>query len=165
MQPYLPYAWQKKGDTIRIFARNNSKRLNVFGLMSLAGHLTIYHTEKPITAEFIKSSLEDFIAKKTDKPTVIVLDNGPVHHAKIVKECFPNWEQENTYFFFLPTYSPHLNPIEILWRFMKYKWLNREHYKSWSSLKKHILLVFSEYGNKYLINFNALVKNNAINLT
>lgn len=165
MQPYLPYAWQKKGQTIRIFARNNSKRLNVFGLMSLAGHLTTYHTEKPITAEFIKCSLEDFIAKRTDKPTVIVLDNGPVHHAKIVKECSPSWEEKNTYLFYLPTYSPHLNPIEILWRFIKYKWLNREHYKSWTSFKKRILSIFSDYGNKYLINFNSLVKNNIISLT
>ncbi|MDI9867399.1 transposase [Flectobacillus sp. DC10W] len=133
--------------------------------MSLAGHLTTYHIVKPITAEFVKCSLEDFIAKRTEKPTIILFDNGPVHRVKIVKECFSKWEEKNIYIFLLPTYSCHLNPIEVLWKFIEYKWLNREHYKSWTSLKKHVHSVFSEYGNNYLINFNALVKNNAINLT
>ena len=45
MQPYVPYAWQKKGQTDRIFARNKKKRLNVFGLMSLGGRLSVYHSE------------------------------------------------------------------------------------------------------------------------
>ena len=28
----------------------------------------------------------------------------------------------------LPTYSPQLNSIEILWRFMKYEWIETEAY-------------------------------------
>ncbi|MBC6474874.1 MAG: transposase [Hormoscilla sp. GM102CHS1] len=32
--------------------------------------------------------------------------------------------------FYLPTYSPQLNIIEILWRFIKYSWLNTDAYES-----------------------------------
>jgi transposase len=45
----------------------------------------------------------------------------PIHHAKVVKNEFENWENLGLSIFYLPTYSPHLNPIEILWRFCKYK--------------------------------------------
>ncbi len=55
LNPYLPYAWQKKKQTQRILARKGGKRLNVFGLMSLAGHLTVYNREAPIDGDFIKT--------------------------------------------------------------------------------------------------------------
>ncbi|AUD07033.1 hypothetical protein CWM47_37575 [Spirosoma pollinicola] len=44
----------------------------------------------------------------------MVLDNGPIHHAKVVKTEFDTWESQGLSIFYLPTYSPHLNPIEIL---------------------------------------------------
>ncbi len=90
MQPYVPYAWQKKGQTDRIFARNKKKRLNVFGLMSLGGRLTVYHSEGPLDAIFIKDALDNFSKKSHDKPYVIMLDNGPIHHAKVGKDELEN---------------------------------------------------------------------------
>jgi transposase len=164
MQPYVPYAWQKKGDTQRIFARNNKKRLNVFGLMTLSGKLTVYHSEQPLDGQFIKNALDDFALKPHEKPYVIVLDNGPIHHAKIVKNEFDKWEQNQMSIFFLPTYSPHLNPIEMLWKSCKYRWLNKVHYKSWATLKKAILLIFKQFGSQYNINFSELIIKNTKNI-
>lgn len=165
MQPYVPYAWQKKGITQRRFARKQKKRLNVFGLMSLSAQLTVYHSEANLDGVFIKNSLDNFSQKPHPKPYVIVLDNGPIHHAKIVKDEFDRWENQGMSIFYLPTYSPHLNPIEILWRFCKYKWLNKPHYKSWSKLKKAILCIFKEYGSTYTINFTKLIiKNTQTNI-
>jgi DDE superfamily endonuclease len=114
MQPYIPYGWQKKGETTRILTKKTNHRLNVFGIMSLAGHLTVYHSEHSLDGEFIKKSINDFCKYAHKKPRVIVMDNGPIHHAKVVKEQFDEWENQEMSIFFLPTYSPHLNPIEIL---------------------------------------------------
>jgi transposase len=160
MKPYIPYGWQKKGNTQRLFTKKNNNRLNVLGIMSLSGHLTVYHSEQNLDGEFIKNSLTDFCKKEHKKPRVIVMDNGPIHHAKIVKDEFEEWENQEMSIFFLPTYSPHLNPIEILWRFCKYKWLNKVHYKTWSTLKKAILNIFKEYGLLYTIDFKDLITNN-----
>lgn len=161
MQPYVPYAWQKKGQNYR--ARNKKKRLNVFGLMSLGGKLTVYHSEQPLDAIFIKTALDDFAKKVHDKPYVIVLDNGPIHHAKLVKDELEKWETRQMSIFFLPTYSPHLNPIEILWRFCKYRWLCKENYKTWAKLKKAILDIFKNFGVQYSINFKELITKNTLN--
>jgi len=53
----------------------------------------------------------------------------------------------------LPTYSPQLNIIEILWRFIKYSWLNTDAYESWKSLVKAVEDVLRDVGEKYKINF------------
>jgi len=45
-----------------------------------------------------------------------------------MQEKLPEWEEKDFYIFNLPTYSPHLNIIEILWRRMKYEWLKPEDY-------------------------------------
>lgn len=163
LQPYVPYAWQKKKQTHRVFARKGRNRLNVLGLMSLSSELTVYHSEQSLDGEFIKNSLDDFSKKSHSKPVVIVLDNGPIHHANVVKAELEKWELAGMYLFYLPTYSPHLNPIEILWRFCKYKWINKTHYISWSKLKKSILCIFKEYGSTYTINFTKLIIKNTRN--
>lgn len=162
MQPYVPYAWQKKKETHRAFACRSPHRLNILGLMSLDNRLTIYHREQSIDGEFIRHSFETFCRQASTRPRVIILDNGPVHHAKVVKDKLAEWEGAGLYLFYLPTYSPHLNPVEILWRFCKYKWLNKSHYKSWSRLKKAILAIFRSFGSTYRINFDKLVLRNAI---
>jgi len=54
---------------------------------------------------------------------------------------------------FLPTYSPELNLIEILWRKIKYEWLPVTAYQSFPALTHHVLQVLSDYGGKYRINF------------
>lgn len=159
---YLPYAWQKKKQTQRILARKRGKRLNVFGLMSLAGLLTVYRRETPIDGEFIKTSLADFDAKPYEKLRVVILDNGPVRHAKVVKDELEGWESVDMVLFYLPTYSPHLNPIEILWRFCKYKWLNKASYKSWSKLKKAIFAIFKSYGSICQIDFKKIIAKNTV---
>lgn len=162
MQPYVPYAWQKKGHYQRIFARNNKHRLNFLGFMSLDNRLHVYYTESTMDANFVEQSVKDFIENRKDKskPVVIVWDNGPIHHAKSLKSNFDQWEQQDVYIFYLPKYSPHLNPIEILWRRVKYKWLSKVDYKSWAILKKAILAIFKKFGALFSINFNELVKNN-----
>jgi len=44
------------------------------------------------------------------------------------------WEEKGFDIFYLPKYSPELNGIEILWRFIKYEWIELDAYKSWTHL-------------------------------
>ena len=55
--------------------------------------------------------------------------------------------------FFLPKYSPKLNLIENLWRFIKYEWIDFEAYTSWKTYVNHVEEVLAEVGGKYIINF------------
>ncbi len=95
--------------------------------MSEANQLRSFQKEGSITTDFIIDSIDAWIPALT-KPTVLILDNAPVHQAKKFQEKIPHWQEENLFIFFLPPYCPHFNKIETLWRKVKYEWLKPEHY-------------------------------------
>ncbi|WP_339172398.1 transposase [Anoxybacillus sp. FSL W8-1294] len=57
--------------------------------------------------------------KYTDRFLVLVLDNARIHHAKMVQAFLDGEEGAAFHFIFLPPYSPQLNPIERLWKWLK----------------------------------------------
>jgi transposase len=61
--------------------------------------------------------------------------------------------EKDLYIFYLPKYSPHLNKIETLWRFIKYEWIKIEAYASWDNLVKNLKEIFDQIGGKYRVNF------------
>jgi len=65
------------------------------------------------------------------------------------------WKEKGLTLYFLPTYTPELNRIEILWRFMKYNWINIPDYASTQTLEDYIHRVLASYGkvNGFEINF------------
>ncbi|WP_445304532.1 transposase [Microcoleus sp. S13C4] len=63
------------------------------------------------------------------------------------------WKERGLTIFELPNYSPELNLIEILWRFIKYQWLEIDAYSSWQSLVSYVEIILKEFGDNYVINF------------
>ena len=53
----------------------------------------------------------------------------------------------------LPEYSPELSLIEILWRFMKYEWIEFWAYTDFASLIQYVEGVIKGFGDQYKINF------------
>jgi len=64
------------------------------------------------------------------RPTVVVLDNAPIHTSHAVAAKLDEWERLGLTLYFLPPYSPQLNLIEILWRKIKYEWMPNSAYTS-----------------------------------
>ncbi len=116
LTPVTAYAWQYKGEPIQILPQK-SKRVNVFGLMSEGKRLATFLKEGSLNADFIVASIEEWM-KTLQKTTVLVLDNAPVHKARLLTKI-QEWQDKNLFIFFLPIYSPHLNNVETLWRKMK----------------------------------------------
>ncbi len=69
------------------------------------------------------------------RPCVIALDNYSVHHAAAVKEAMPALAEAGVTFFFLPPYSPELNPIELVWRQVKYQDMPERSYATDTALQ------------------------------
>jgi transposase len=88
-----------------------------------------------------------------NKRTVIVVDQASIHTSDAVYDKLDEWQQRNIEIFQLPSYSPQLNLIEILWRFIKYEWIEISAYRSWQSLVQYVEKVLKEFGTKYVINF------------
>lgn len=82
-----------------------------------------------------------------------MLDNSSIHQNNLFWDKQEEWKKKGVEIFFLPSYSPHLNLIEILWRFIKYEWLESSAYDSYSSLEKAIEKIIINFGVEYTINF------------
>ena len=132
-------------------------QLNVFGFMNRDMDFHPYTTEQSMTSDLVIAFIDDF-ATRIEQPTVVVIDNAPIHHSKEFQRKVELWKEQDLYIFYLPTYSPHLNPIEILWRKVKYEWLQYENINSPEELQKQLFVILNSFGEKYNINFKELDK-------
>lgn len=88
-----------------------------------------------------------------DKPTVIVVDRSSIHTSDAIFDKMSEWKERGITIFELPSYSPELNLIEILWRFMKYEWIEIDAYKSWKTFVLSVEKILREFGKSHIINF------------
>lgn len=150
--PPIPYAWQAEGDPLEL-PSHKSKRFNVLGFMNRQHKLESYVSAQTITGDVVAACIEAFFSS-VDKPTVIVMDQASIHTAQVVSEQRQRWAEQHVYLFELPPYSPELNLIEIVWRFMKYQWIDFKAYQSWQSLIDAVEEMLRGYGEKFVINFS-----------
>ncbi|MCK5536150.1 MAG: IS630 family transposase [Bacteroidales bacterium] len=150
--PTIPYAWQEIGERIELPCFK-SKTLNLFGLWDAKKDLELYSVEGSMNSQTVLEFIDDFSKKLKNKKTVIVIDNASIHTSKLFKNKQIEWKKMGLEIFYLPSYSPHLNLIEHLWRFMKYEWIDFNVYYSWDNLVEYIENIAKKFGIEYIINF------------
>ena len=94
LTPCVPYRWYTVGqDPSMSLPASHSKRLNVLGFLNRQQVLVPFLFEGTCTAAMVKSCFESFCTShQRTLPTVVVLDNAPVHTAKLFLECIPDWQ-------------------------------------------------------------------------
>lgn len=155
LDPTVPYAWQEKGRNIELSASKGG-HLNVIGMLSPDNEMKSIILDGKMDSEIIINCFESFFKnkKKTSK-WVIIIDNAPIHSSDDFQVKVEEWRARGIEFYFLPPYSPELNKIEILWRFIKHSWLPFEAYEDKEALMVELGKVLGSIGVKYRINFNA----------
>lgn len=154
LTPSIPYAWQPIGQegTVGIPSAK-SKRLNVLGFFG-RDELQPFVVEGAVTAAVVKACFDNFCEENhSDKPIIVILDNAPVHTARIFLDSIEDWQAQGVFPYFISPYSPELNLIEILWKKMKYSWLSSDAYENFHKLKKSVEEILVGYGAKYQICF------------
>lgn len=149
--PCVPYCWQEIGEQVTLKS-NRSKRLNVLGFFNRKNELESYIFEGSITSNVVVACIDDF-CKNIEKETVLVMDRASIHDCSLVREQEEQWKQKGLSILWLPTYSSELNIIEILWRFIKYSWLDFDAYSIGESLVEAVENILQNVGKKYVINF------------
>ena len=130
------------------------KALNLFGLLSRNNDFFFKTTPNKLDSAFVIEQLET-LAFAVQNVTVVVLDNAAVHTSSKVQQRRHVWEQRGLFIFYLPPYSPHLNLIEILWRQLKYLWLQPQDYRSEQDLFYATTQCLAAVGDSLTINFSA----------
>jgi transposase len=156
----IPYAWSKIKETM-VIKSFHAKRLNVLGFINKSGILKSYLKETSVNADIVIEVFDDF-ASQIEKTTVVVLDNASIHKSKKFKNNISKWANQGLNILYLPPYSPELNIIEILWKFIKYYWIEMSAYKSYDKMKEYVQRMLMEYGSKRIINFTSYLKTNTL---
>jgi hypothetical protein len=154
LEPCISYGWQPPGEYIRI-TPVGGHRLNVFGLLSRDNDLHAYSVQGAVDTDIVIACIDEFV-KTIHQKTVIVLDNASIHHSEKFNAKLGEWIQKGLRIFHLPTYSPHLNIIETLWRKIKYDWLKPGDYASWETLQKALDKMLASVGKELKIDFGEL---------
>ena len=149
---YVPYGWQFEGEQVGIES-SKGKGLHCFALLSRDNRMVYATSQESITADFIVEQL-DRLSLRIGKPTVVVFDNARVHTAAKVKQELEHWQQRGLFLFYLPTYSPHLNLAERLWKELKARWLKPQDYLTTDTLFYAVKLALAAVGKSLFINFS-----------
>ena len=153
MRPNIPYGWQQKGETIELETAR-SKSLKALGFLRRDNTFTPYLVDGSINSFVVVEVFEDFIASLDPKrKKVFIIDNAPVHTSEYFQLYEAHWQAQKVSICHLSTYSPELNLIEILWRFVKYQWLPWDAYLSLEQLEEKLWDVFLNVGKKFTISF------------
>lgn len=91
-----------------------------------------------------KNMLKQYLIEKI----VMILDNVRIHHTKRIQPL--DQHQKCLKLVFLPTYSPELNLIEGLWKWLKSIVIHNVFYQSVYEIKKAVQC-FIEYINERLL--------------
>lgn len=149
---YTPYGWQFPGEAVHTAVAKGYK-LNVWGLLTRTNELHWATSEAAIDGAFVFAQLEK-LSWQVRKPTVVVLDNARIHKSKIIQQQLLYWEQRGLYLFYLPTYSPHLNIAETLWRKMKKEQIDPHHYATKETLFYAVNRCLAQFGKEWNIKFS-----------
>jgi len=92
-------------------------------------------TDATVTAETMCALLRKIAALGLQGPITLVLDNARYQHCALVMNLAASL---NIHLEFLPSYSPNLNLIERLWKFIKKQVLYGRHYGTFADFRAAI---------------------------
>jgi transposase len=135
LSPFLGFLWAFSRVFIR--APAGRSRFNVLGALNAITHeLILVCNDTYINAESVCDLLKKIANQYVDLPITIVLDNARYQKCKLVQEVALSLNIELLY---LPPYSPNLNLIERLWKFVKKKCLWSKYYSNFKDFKEAIM--------------------------
>ena len=159
-------AWIKKGQEKHIPANSGRKRVNLNGALNALDPCEAVVVEaESVNAQNTITLYEKLLEKNPGKKLILICDNARYYHSQLLQD----WLQDQPLIkqWFLPTYSPNLNIIERLWRFMKKQAIGLSFHPSYKGFKTAILHFFEhlddyEYELKRLLTLKFQILNSPL---
>jgi transposase len=153
----LAYGWIKKGQDNIIKSNTGRQRININGALDAETHAVITREDERINAQSTIALLEQVEAAYPLAAIIYVIcDNARYYRSKLVGQFL---ETSKIQLVFLPSYSPNLNLIERLWKFMKKQVLYNKYYEKFDVFKQTTLDFFDNI-QIYKTELDSLLTNN-----
>jgi len=153
LAPFLGFLWS----VARIFiqAPSGRQRFNVLGALdAITKEIFLVTNQTYITAVEVCELLTQLAAARAGLPLTVVLDNARYQRCKLVIAHAASLGIE---LLFLPPYSPNLNLIERLWKFVKKQCLYSTYYDKFDKFKEAISDCLENASVKHKKELNSLL--------
>jgi len=153
LAPFLGYLWSLT--RLWLKAPSGRQRLNVLGALNAVSHelITIIN-DAYINSQSVCDLLWKIARLNLQTPVTLVLDNARYQRAKLVQQLARDLNIE---LLFLPPYSPNLNLIERLWKFVKKQCLYSRYYAEFHSFRNAITECLQKTHSTYKSQLDSLL--------
>lgn len=128
--------WAPKGRTPVVKTTGSRHKVNLISAISVRGTMRFMATEQNVTSsvfiEFLKRLID-----KSPAAVFLIVDNHSVHRSSEVRD-FVRSTDGKLRLFYLPPYSPELNPDEHVWNYLKNHNIGRQTTKNGFELSKRV---------------------------
>jgi len=153
------FCWCDPIFRVELETNTGRKRLNILGAYNPDTHSFIHITDEGnCNAERVIQFLEKILKRNRKAPGIVLfLENAKYFKAQIVQD----WLDDHSKFKleFLPPYSPNLNLIERLWRFIKDELVKNKYYKMYKTFRAKTFRLLNNL-NKRVDDFKSLMVEN-----
>ncbi|WP_235888099.1 IS630 family transposase [Neobacillus paridis] len=133
----LQYTWFAKGKQRIIKTTGKHRGVKLLATVNYVTGEVVWQEEEQYTAVEFLAFLRKVTAAYPTGNIVMILDNARIHHAKLL-EPFLKEMGGRLKFIFLPPYSPQLNVVEGLWKWLKSDVINNVFYHKVEEIRINI---------------------------
>lgn len=133
----LQHTWFAKGKQRIIKTTGRHRGVKLLATLDYGTGKIVWQEDEQYTAETFLTFLGKVASAYPTGKIVLILDNARIHHAKIL-EPFLNEQKGRLQLMFLPPYSPQLNLVEGLWKWLKSDVINNVFYHTVGDIRKNV---------------------------
>lgn len=149
------YGWIPTGRRVELSSAPDRRSVIINGAINAETHEAIVMECERLDAKTAIRLLEKIEAHYPEADTIeIITDNAGYYRAKEIKEYLNTSRIKIEY---LPPYSPNLNLIERLWKFMRKHVLYNRYYSTFLAFRRELLIFFERLSEELADSLHSLM--------
>lgn len=127
-------AWSETGKPCYILSNSGRNRLNINGLYNPLSQEVITTFHKTINSQAVLKTFDELLTKHPDLDTIYIFaDNARYYTSHVIKDYLALHPVIKL--IHLPPYSPNLNLIERLWKYLRKTQIHNHYYETFQAFK------------------------------
>jgi transposase len=135
------YGWMKKDCDYTIQSNTGRRRININGALNLHDLGLVFREDDTIDSDSAINLFTQILVQQKKGKVYLILDNARYYKSRVVAEFV--LLNPRLKLIYLPPYSPNLNIIERLWKFLKKNITYNKYYEKFSRFRE-VLIYFLE---------------------
>ncbi|OKL36747.1 IS630 family transposase [Domibacillus mangrovi] len=143
----LRATWSQSGVQMKVPTYGHHAYVTVFGTVEVGtGKIVTSITSKGKQEQFLEF-LQWLLKEYKEKFIILVIDGSPIHRSQLI-QGFLEKNQDHLMTVRLPPYSPNLNPIERLWKWLKEQVIANKFHPTKASIEEALKCFLAEVATR-----------------